>query len=198
MAGNDDAHRDLIATLEACGERLNGIQKEAGLAAALLEMAVTTLRQSAETASLDERLEAMLTRHQNRIVAAVVEKLAHSEGLAEARYPFRMDPTGRAARIGRRRIPMTESEYKVLELLWEQMPSPVSRTTLLEHLYGPKHDHTETVIDMFILRIRQKLKSAGCTDAAIVAVRGLGWVLDLSPGVGAVEAGAEQGQPATD
>ena len=181
MAENDDAQRDLIATLQACSERLNIVQKEAGLAGALLEMAVTSLRRSADSASLDERLGALLTSHHDRLVDSVVEKLRAFEARPDQHHAFRMDPAGRSARIGRRRIPLTESEYKVLERLWEQMPSPVSRAALLEHLYGPDHDHTETVIDMFILRIRQKLKNAGCTDAAIVALRGLGWVLDLGP-----------------
>ena len=182
MGETDETHRDLIATLEACGHRLNGIQKEAGLAGALIEIAVATLRQSAATASLDERLEAMLERHHERIVASVLQRVQSRDGGSSGTYPFRMDPISRAARIGRRRIPLTESEFKVLERLWEEMPSPVSRAALLDRLYGPKHEHSDTVIDMFILRIRQKLKNAGCTDAAIVAVRGLGWLLDLRAG----------------
>lgn len=197
MAENDEAHRDLIATLEACGERLNGIQKEAGLAAALIEIAAATLRQIPETRSLEERLEEALARHHDRLAKTILEAL-RSEGHIVGHYPFRMDPAGRAARIGRRRIPLTESEYKVLELLWEHMPLPVSRSALLEHLYGPEHDHTETVIDMFILRIRQKLGNAGCTDAAIVAVRRVGWVLDLSPAGGEAEPVAEHTEPATE
>lgn len=174
-----DVSRDLIATLEACAERLQGIRKEAELGLTLLDMAIETVSRVRALPSSTDVLRDLLKAHHDRLAQTILSGRQPEGMTAEPSFGFRMDPQQRVARIGRRRIPLTPSEYQVLELLWEQMPSPVSRKALLDRLYGGQHETTESVIDMFIFKIRQKLRNAGCTDASIKGIRGLGWVLDL-------------------
>jgi len=106
---------------------------------------------------------------------------ARSSGVAGP-FRFSLDPLQRAAKIGRRRIPLTRAEYRLLECLWERRPNPASRQDLLDHLYGEDADQpSDAVIDVVIFKIRQKLRNAGCTDASIEVVRGEGWYLNLDP-----------------
>lgn len=184
------ADAGLIETLEDGSARLHAAAREIEHALAAIDTAIAMARQSSLPAP-DRALASLLEAQHDRLAHTLLRALGKEEGGQEAApapasaFPFRMDPEQRLARIGRRRIPLTESEYKVLELLWEQMPSPVSRQTIGDRLYADREGVSEAVIDMFIFKIRSKLRNAGCSDAAIKAIRGKGWVLDL--GDGAIE-----------
>lgn len=179
---NTNVSRDLVATLEACAERLHSIRKEAELGLTLLDMAIETVARMPKLPSSADALRDLLQSHHDRLAQTILSAGQPEGEATEAGFKFRMDAQQRVARIGRRRIPLTPSEYQVLELLWEQMPAPVSRKTLLDRLYGSQHETTESVVDMFIFKIRQKLRNAGCTDASIKGIRGLGWVLEFGEG----------------
>jgi DNA-binding response OmpR family regulator len=179
---------DLAGPLEAGVERLRAAGREIEQAASSLEAAIALIRAQPALPggpAIERLIEAQHARLAQTLIAALgtdrattsPETPASSE--TPAHYPFMMDAAARVARIGRRRIPLTESEFKVLEMLWEEMPAPVSRPALMDRLYGGPGEATEAVIDMFIFKIRSKLRAAGCTDAAIRAVRGAGWVLEL-------------------
>jgi DNA-binding winged helix-turn-helix (wHTH) protein len=178
---------DLVDTLEAGAARLRSAAREIGLALEEIETAIGAIRHIGLPPA-DRALERLLEAQHDRLARTLLNAIGQGReaGAGEAMphpavFPFRMEPEQRTARIGRRRIPLTESEYKVLELLWEQMPAPVPRQALVDRLYGERDDVSEAVIDMFIFKIRSKLRAAGCTDAAIKAIRGKGWVLDLGP-----------------
>lgn len=161
--------------LEESAVRLRAIRGDIEQALTAVETALTIARRMPVA---DQELEQLLEAQHDRIARTIAETVSGAGG-GPSRFLFRLDPADRAAKIGRRRVPLTESEYKVLEALWEAMPAPVSRDALLEKLYGSRGETTEAVIDMFIFKIRSKLRAAGCADASIRAIRGLGWVLDL-------------------
>lgn len=173
------ASADVVATLEACVARLHGVRDEAEQGLALLHEAIAALRASQTLPRGADDFRDLLKAHHDRLAETLLGARPAEGEPAPGGYRFRMDPHQRVARIGRRRIPLTPSEYQVLELLWQQMPSPVSRQSLLEHLYGDRDHSAESVIDMFIFKIRQKLRNAGCTDASIKGIRGVGWALEL-------------------
>lgn len=177
------ANADLIGVLEEGSARLRNAAREIGQALESMDVAIEMARRASLPAP-DRALESLLDAQHDRLAQTLLRALGRDETVPEpaqsaGHYPFRMDPEQRLARIGRRRIPLTESEYKVLELLWEQMPSPVPRQALNDRLYAGREGVSEAVIDMFIFKIRSKLRAAGCADAAIKAIRGKGWVLDL-------------------
>ncbi len=182
-----DIDTDLVTTLESGAQRLRHAAREVSQALEEIEAAIAMVRR-AGLPPADRALESLLEAQHDRLARTLLDAIGKDGGVpagvaeeAPAAYPFRMDPDQRTARIGRRRIPLTESEYKVLELLWEQAPMPVPRQALTERLYGERDDVSEAVIDMFIFKIRSKLRAAGCTDAGIKAIRGKGWVFDLGP-----------------
>lgn len=184
----EDIDTDLVTTLESGAQRLRHAAREVTQALEEIETAIAMVRR-AGLPPADRALESLLEAQHDRLARTLLDAIGKEGAVpaavaaeaTPAAYPFRMDPDQRTARIGRRRIPLTESEYKVLELLWDQTPMPVPRQALTERLYGERDDVSEAVIDMFIFKIRSKLRAAGCTDAGIKAIRGKGWVLDLGP-----------------
>ncbi len=192
VAQVQDIDGDLVEALETGADRLRGAAREINRALEAIETAVAAVRHVGLPPA-DRALERLLEAQHERLARTLLDAIGkgaetgddgdgdETPATAPEGFSFRMDPEQRAARIGRRRIPLTESEYKVLELLWEQMPAPVPRQMLVDHLYGERDDVSEAVIDMFIFKIRSKLRAAGCDDAAIKAIRGKGWVLDLGP-----------------
>lgn len=132
-----------------------------------------------------EDVQMLLDLHQAeiiRLLAAGQEVAGTGMGSAETTtrtFPFRLDPIKREVRIGRRQVSLTQREFQVVELLWEQMPSAVSREAILERLYGARRGRSERVVDVHVHNVRQKLRIAGATDAAIRSKSGEGWRLDL-------------------
>lgn len=148
-------------------------------------------------------VRALLRTHQMelmRVLSAMTQSAApsmHGQGQEQARFPFFLDPLKREVRIGRRRISFTPREFQVVELLWEQMPSPVSRAAILERLYGTAGSRSERVVDVHMYNIRQKLSLAGATDVTVRALTGRGWRLDLKLADGMVFEDATRGDLAS-
>jgi DNA-binding response OmpR family regulator len=168
-----DLTTDLTATLEACAARLRGIQQDAEQGLGLLDQALRTIAGGSVQRRSGGELETLLDSHHQRVAETILAAL--QPGAPSAAVPavgFRMDMQNHTVRIGRRRVPLSDSEFRVMQLLWENRPSPVSRRMLLDRLYTGKDEPTEAVIDLYIFHIRQKLKSAGW-------VRGQGWALRL-------------------
>jgi len=173
---------DAVRTaLLACYQQMELVSREVALGRSLLDRALQTLNSSEENLGALPQLEKLLGAHFEQI-KQLLDGTGDAEGQSQHRsgpFPFRMDPDTKVARIGERKVPLSDREYAVLELLWEQMPSPVSRSMLMERLFGPDNQNRGNAADWYIFQTRQKLKSAGCDDAEIRSVRGRGWVLEL-------------------
>lgn len=188
---NDPFLQDLIATLEACRERMQSIQQEAERSMMLLNLALGSVGHARSHAVTRDGLQALLDEHHARL-AKTLERGAPSDAADFDPHRLVVDVESRTARVGRRHVPLTEAEYKVLELLWTRGPNIVSRRMLLDHLYGDGDQPGEEVLDVFIFHVRQKLRNAGCAGATVESVRGRGWYLDLrQPGEAARAQGAE-------
>ena len=177
-----DLAEQLFDTLEQCGKRLLAAREEVDSSLALVNLAMAAATHLRSAGVLREQLGDLLQNQRAGIVDDVAALVgARSSGVAGP-FRFSLDPLQRAAKIGRRRIPLTRAEYRLLECLWERRPNPASRQDLLDHLYGEDADQpSDAVIDVVIFKIRQKLRNAGCTDASIEVVRGEGWFLNLEP-----------------
>lgn len=70
-------------------------------------------------------------------------------------------------------IKLTAQEFKLLDFLMHHQGEVVSRTTLTEHIYDQDFDRDSNTIEVFINRIRKKLKTN-----IIHTVRGLGYRLE--------------------
>lgn len=70
-------------------------------------------------------------------------------------------------------LKLTAQEFKLLDFLMHHQGEVVSRTTLTEHIYDQDFDRDSNTIEVFINRIRKKLKTN-----IIHTVRGLGYRLE--------------------
>lgn len=97
-----------------------------------------------------------------------------------------VDQLQRLIRIDGHPIGITEMEYRVLELLAFARNNVVTRAMLLKHLYRRADDQPQPkIIDVFISKLRKKLRSAAGGAEFIETIPQRGWILrDISPGSG--------------
>ena len=89
-----------------------------------------------------------------------------------------VDPIQRLIRIDGHPIGITEMEYRVLELLAFARNNVVTRQMLLKHLYRRADDQPQPkIIDVFISKLRKKLRSASGGAEFIETIPQRGWIL---------------------
>ncbi|MEM9335135.1 MAG: response regulator transcription factor [Pseudomonadota bacterium] len=114
-------------------------------------------------------------------VLARVEALGRRRASAEQNTTLKvadleLDKLTRSARRGGQAIDLLPREYALLEFLMERQDQLVTRTMLLEKLWGLNFDPQTNIVDVHISRLRQKInKDDGA--ALIHTVRGMGYVL---------------------
>jgi DNA-binding response OmpR family regulator len=70
-------------------------------------------------------------------------------------------------------IPLTVKEFNVLFKLLSYPKRTFTRNQLMDEFWGTESDSTPRTVDVYITKIRDKLKD--CTDVEIVTVHGLGY-----------------------
>ena len=89
-----------------------------------------------------------------------------------------VDQVQRLIRIDGHPIGITEMEYRVLELLAFARNNVVTRAMLLKHLYRRSDDQPQPkIIDVFISKLRKKLRSASGGAEFIETIPQRGWIL---------------------
>ena len=89
-----------------------------------------------------------------------------------------VDQMQRLIRIDGHPIGITEMEYRVLELLAFARNNVVTRAMLLKHLYRRSDDQPQPkIIDVFISKLRKKLRSASGGAEFIETIPQRGWIL---------------------
>ncbi|MCM8557634.1 winged helix-turn-helix domain-containing protein [Sphingomicrobium sediminis] len=89
-----------------------------------------------------------------------------------------VDAEQRLIRIDGHPIGITEMEYRVLELLAYARNNVVTRNMLLKHLYRRADDQPQPkIIDVFISKLRKKLRSASGGAEFIETIPQRGWIL---------------------
>ena len=89
-----------------------------------------------------------------------------------------VDQVQRLIRIDGHPIGITEMEYRVLELLAFARNNVVTRQMLLKHLYRRSDDQPQPkIIDVFISKLRKKLRSASGGAEFIETIPQRGWIL---------------------
>jgi DNA-binding response OmpR family regulator len=84
----------------------------------------------------------------------------------------------RLIRIDTHPIGITEMEYRVLELLAFARNNVVTRAMLLKHLYRRADDQPQPkIIDVFISKLRKKLRNASGGAEFIETIPQRGWIL---------------------
>jgi DNA-binding response OmpR family regulator len=115
---------------------------------------------------LMERVKAILRR--SRSVPTQAGKPLRSGALV-------LEPEKHKVTLGGRAVPLTPSEFKLLDTLMSSPGRVFSREDLLGHLYMHDESVVDRVIDVHIGKLRQKIESDSASPAYILTVRGVGY-----------------------
>lgn len=85
-----------------------------------------------------------------------------------------LDPATREVRRGGEPVALTPKEFALLEYLLRNANRPLSRATLMEHVWGIRFDPGTNVVDVFINSLRNKLDPE---RELIQTVRGVGYIV---------------------
>lgn len=85
-----------------------------------------------------------------------------------------MDPATREVRRGSHSVELTPREFSLLEYLLRNADRPLSRATLMEHVWGIRFDPGTNIVDVCVNALRNKL---GRDPELIHTVRGVGYAI---------------------
>jgi two-component system, cell cycle response regulator CtrA len=118
--------------------------------------------------------------HKDELVARIHAILRRSKGHARSVIEIgelSVNLDAKAVEVRGLRVHLTGKEYQVLELLSLRKGTPLTKEMILNHLYGGMDVPELKVIDVFICKLRKKLKMATGGKHYIETVWGRGYVL---------------------
>ena len=86
-----------------------------------------------------------------------------------------MDPATREVRRGGEAVELTPKEFALLEFLLRNADRPMTRATLMEHVWGIRFDPGTNIVDVCINSLRNKLQDRD--RGLIQTVRGVGYAV---------------------
>jgi two-component system OmpR family response regulator len=106
-----------------------------------------------------------------RVRALIRRAAGHASNLME-HGPLRLDVRAARVTLDGAPVALTALEFRLLAYLMHHPERVVSRSELVEHLYDPEFDKDAPTIEVFVGRLRRKLR-----PELIETVRGLGYRL---------------------
>ena len=88
-----------------------------------------------------------------------------------------LDPLDTSVSVGSEKVQLNRAEYRVLRRLADEPGQTVARAALLEVLYGEEFPSESRIVDVYVSRIRAKLRQLPGGEDLITSVRGTGWSL---------------------
>ena len=92
-----------------------------------------------------------------------------------------VDPSTRSAVRAGMPIPLTTTEYALLEFLARHAGSVLGRAQISAHVWDENYDPFSNVIDVYVARLRKKVDRPGLVPL-LHTVRGAGYTLDATRG----------------
>jgi len=87
-----------------------------------------------------------------------------------------LDPAAREVRRRGSLISLTRTEFVLLEILMRNAGRVITRTRMIEAVWGHERDIENNTLDVFIRQLRTKIEMAG-SQKLIHTVRGIGYAL---------------------
>lgn len=109
-------------------------------------------------------------------IRAVIRRNSQSSLPVIAIGDLIIKPAEHSAAVNNRPLDLTAKEFAVLEYLAQHSGQAVTRTMLMEHIWGSDFDTFSNVIDVYIRNLRRKLEKHS-EDKLIKTIRGKGYVL---------------------
>lgn len=116
------------------------------------------------------RLRALTRRGRTRALSAVLTA-----------GPLELDLEAHQAQVDGTPLPLTATEYRLLEYLMRRAGTIVSRDQLAEHVWGGEYDPCSNLADVYVGYLRRKLAGTAAADR-IRTIRGLGYMLARGEG----------------
>lgn len=86
-----------------------------------------------------------------------------------------VDRTGMQVRLRGEQVPLTATEFKLLEYMMGRPGAVFSRDQLLDAVWGHDRAVIDRTVDVYVLRLRQKIEKDPANPAYIRSVRGFGY-----------------------
>ncbi|WP_424989637.1 winged helix-turn-helix transcriptional regulator [Fluviibacterium sp. S390] len=117
--------------------------------------------------------------HRDDLLARIhaSQQIRRSHGKTVKVGALQLDLEAQQARFGDRPVPLTAKEYEVLEYLAVRKGTTLTKEMFLDRLYGGIDEPEVKIIDVFVCKIRRKLKQLTGGDPMIQTVWGRGYVL---------------------
>lgn len=163
-----------VALLQACREELMAAQRSVAACLEALERSLESYG-ALQTSRIFSHL---IENGEGALAGGVAIRLdGRMSATLNAAMDLHFDWTERVLCLGRQSIPLTDTEFAIMEILWSRRPQPVSREEIVSLLY--KHPARPKTADPFISHIRQKLRLVSGGTEYIEAIRGRGWRLKV-------------------
>jgi DNA-binding response OmpR family regulator len=91
-----------------------------------------------------------------------------------------LDRSSCRVRLGNEELQLTATEFRLLEFLMSRPGVVFSREQLLDAVWGHDRAVTDRTVDVYVLRLRQKIERDAANPAFIRSVRGFGYSFDRS------------------
>ena len=92
-----------------------------------------------------------------------------------------LDRSSCQARLNGELLSLTATEFRLLEFLMSRTGVVFSREQLLNAVWGQDRAITDRTVDVYILRLRQKIESDPANPKTIHSVRGFGYSFEAQP-----------------
>jgi len=86
-----------------------------------------------------------------------------------------LDPSSRQVRLNGAPLSLTATEFRLLEFLMNRPGVVFSREQLLNAVWGQDRAITDRAVDVYVLRLRQKVERDPANPILILSVRGFGY-----------------------
>lgn len=97
------------------------------------------------------------------------------ENAVLAMGPFKLDRAAHRVFIEGRELPLTSTEFKLLDFFFVNPGKAFSREQLLNEVWGEQHFVTPRTVDVHVRRLREHIESQPEDPKYLVTVRGFGY-----------------------
>ena len=91
---------------------------------------------------------------------------------------LQLDPSSRHVRLNGSELSLTATEFRLLEYLMSRPGVVFSREQLLNAVWGQDRAITDRAVDVYVLRLRQKIERDPAAPVLVHSVRGFGYTFE--------------------
>ena len=124
-----------------------------------------------------------------RVRAVLRRRRGAADPDAEAQYDdgalqvgrVRMDVDGHTVEVGDARVPLPLKEFELLELFLRNAGRVLTRTQLIDRVWGSDYVGDTKTLDVHVKRVRAKIETDTANPRVLLTIRGLGYKLVDDP-----------------